>query len=268
MSKIIVFAFPVFLAAMALEWWWDRRQLRLGKVAHSRYAFNDTINSLSLGLLSQVTGVLLKFIGLAAYALAFEHLALFPDAQLWKHWYGWLLALLMYDLCYYGLHRAGHEVAFLWAAHVVHHQSQAYNLSTALRQTSTGGLLGWVFYLPLAVLGVPPLVFGIVGDMGTAIPLGYKVCEQMEADTKKVPFNALLHVGDIAYASTAMTATASTATTTTNTATTNAATASTQSEGAAAITRRPATRPAICNSTRRRFSKPSPSGTSSMVPKK
>jgi len=162
MSKIIVFAFPVFLAAMALEWWWDRRQLRLGKVAHSRYALNDTINSLSLGLLSQVTGVLLKFIGLAAYALAFEHLALFPDAQLWKHWYGWLLALLIYDLCYYGLHRAGHEVALLWAAHVVHHQSQAYNLSTALRQTSTGGLLGWVFYLPLAVLGVPPLVFGIV----------------------------------------------------------------------------------------------------------
>ena len=50
----------------------------------------------------------------------------------------------------------------MWAAHVVHHQSQAYNLSTALRQTSTGGLLGWVFYLPLAVLGVPPLVFGIV----------------------------------------------------------------------------------------------------------
>ena len=49
MSKIIVFAFPVFLAAMALEWWWDRRQLRLGKVAHSRYALNDTINSLSLG---------------------------------------------------------------------------------------------------------------------------------------------------------------------------------------------------------------------------
>jgi alkylglycerol monooxygenase len=46
-----------------------------------------------------------------------------------------------------------------WAAHVVHHQSQAYNLSTALRQTSSGALLGWIFYLPMALAGVPPLVF-------------------------------------------------------------------------------------------------------------
>ena len=49
-----------------------------------------------------------------------------------------------------------------WAAHVVHHQSQDYNLSTALRQTSSGALFGWVFYLPMALAGVPPLVFGVV----------------------------------------------------------------------------------------------------------
>ena len=73
-----------------------------------------------------------------------------------------MLALLFYDFCYYWLHRAGHEVAVFWAAHVVHHQSQQYNLSTALRQTSSGALLGWVFYLPMAVAGVPPLIFGIV----------------------------------------------------------------------------------------------------------
>ena len=66
-------------------------------------------------------------------------------------------------LCiYYWLHRMGHEVALLWAAHAVHHQSEDYNLSTALRQTSSGFLLAWVFYLPLALLGFPPLVFGAV----------------------------------------------------------------------------------------------------------
>jgi alkylglycerol monooxygenase len=54
------------------------------------------------------------------------------------------------------------RVAVFWAAHVVHHQSQDYNLSTALRQTSSGALLGWVFYVPMAVAGVPPLVFGVV----------------------------------------------------------------------------------------------------------
>jgi len=77
-------------------------------------------------------------------------------------WWVWVAALIGYDFCYYWLHRAGHRVAGLWAAHVVHHQSEDYNLSTALRQTSTGFLFSWIFFLPLAVLGVPPLVFGIV----------------------------------------------------------------------------------------------------------
>jgi hypothetical protein len=74
----------------------------------------------------------------------------------------WAGALLLYDFCYYWLHRCGHEVNLLWAAHVVHHQSEHYNLSTALRQTGSGVLLGWLFYLPLAVLGVPFKVFVIV----------------------------------------------------------------------------------------------------------
>ncbi len=53
----------------------------------------------------------------------------------------------------------GHERNILWAAHSVHHQSEDYNLTTALRQTSTGFLLSWIFYLPMAVVGVPLLVF-------------------------------------------------------------------------------------------------------------
>jgi uncharacterized membrane protein YhhN len=88
--------------------------------------------------------------------------ALWRNDAFWLSWYGWVLALVFYDFCYYWLHRAGHEVAVFWAAHVVHHQSQDYNLSTALRQTSSGALLGWLFYLPMALAGVPPLVFGIV----------------------------------------------------------------------------------------------------------
>ena len=69
---------------------------------------------------------------------------------------------MLYDLCYYWHHRFGHTVALFWAAHVVHHQSEDYNLSTALRQTSSGWVAGWLFYLPMAVLGFPPLVFGVV----------------------------------------------------------------------------------------------------------
>jgi len=166
MSKIIVLAFPVFLLMIALEWWWDRRHLRLsaqlGCEAKSSYGLSDTLSSLSMGLLSQVAGVFGKFVAVATYGVFFSTVALWPQADIWNHWYGWLLALLLYDLCYYWLHRAGHEVAVFWAAHAAHHQSQHYNLSTALRQTSTGALLGWLFYLPMAALGVPPVLFGIV----------------------------------------------------------------------------------------------------------
>jgi alkylglycerol monooxygenase len=77
-------------------------------------------------------------------------------------WWVWVLGLIAYDFCYYWHHRFGHTVSFFWASHVVHHQSEDYNLSTALRQTSGGWLLGWIFYLPMAVAGVPPLVFGVV----------------------------------------------------------------------------------------------------------
>jgi hypothetical protein len=77
-------------------------------------------------------------------------------------WWVWLLALVAYDFCYYWNHRLGHTCALFWAAHTVHHQSEDYNLSTALRQTSSGFVFGWIFYVPMAVLGFPPTVFAVV----------------------------------------------------------------------------------------------------------
>ena len=111
-------------------------------------------------MISQVVGVFSKLLTIGIYAWCVEHLALFalPADSLWV----WAGALLLYDFCYYWLHRMGHEVNVLWAAHVVHHQSEDYNLSTALRQTGSGVLLGWLFYLPMALLGVPLQVFVVV----------------------------------------------------------------------------------------------------------
>jgi uncharacterized membrane protein YhhN len=109
--------------------------------------------------------VLLPLLTIGMYSAVQSRLSLVPAAPaeaFWNSWYGWLLALVFYDFCYYWLHRMSHESALLWAAHVVHHQSQRYNLSTALRQPGTDLLLGWIFYLPLAVAGVPPVLFGIV----------------------------------------------------------------------------------------------------------
>ena len=153
MGKAIAFATPVFFLLIALELLVARARGLSGA-----YRLNDAINSLSLGVMSQVVGLFVRVLNYGIYALVFEHVALgtWPD-----EWWAWVLAIVFYDFCYYWNHRLGHESAVFWASHVVHHQSQRYNLSTALRQTSSGAFLGWIFYLPMAVAGVPPEMFAV-----------------------------------------------------------------------------------------------------------
>ncbi|MFN4121148.1 lysoplasmalogenase family protein [Acidovorax sp.] len=156
-SQIIVLATPVFFVLIAIE-------LAIGlKRQRNTYRLADAVSSISLGMLSQTSAVFTRLLRIGIYTALFEHVALWRNDAFWTSLPGWLLALLFYDFCYYWLHRMGHESAVLWAAHAVHHQSQDYNLSTALRQTSSGALLGWIFYVPMALAGVPPLVFAVVG---------------------------------------------------------------------------------------------------------
>ena len=159
--QVIVLATPVFLLMIAMEFAWSRRATARVRGARA-FKLNDLINSISLGIISQLSGVLTKLLGIGIYTVVFGAVAIYPHMEFWSTWYGVLLALVFYDFCYYWLHRAGHVVGLFWAAHVVHHQSQHYNLSTALRQTSSGAFFGWIFYLPMALAGVPPLIFGIV----------------------------------------------------------------------------------------------------------
>ena len=155
-SQVIVLATPVFFALIAVEYAIGVKRRR------NTYRLDDAISSIGLGMLSQISGVFTRLLRVGIYTAVYSAVAIWPDHPFWTTWAGWLTALVFYDFCYYWLHRAGHESAVFWAAHVVHHQSQDYNLSTALRQTSSGALLGWVFYLPMAMSGVPPLVFGVV----------------------------------------------------------------------------------------------------------
>ncbi|MFN3570288.1 MAG: sterol desaturase family protein, partial [Polaromonas sp.] len=155
-SQIIVLATPAFFLLIAIEFAWGWAKGR------NTYRLNDAVSSIGLGMLSQVSAVFTRLFRIGIYTAIYSSVALYPNPEFWNTWYGWLIALVFYDFCYYWLHRAGHESAVFWAAHVVHHQSQDYNLSTALRQTSSGALLGWIFYVPMALAGVPPLIFGIV----------------------------------------------------------------------------------------------------------
>jgi len=153
-SQIIVVATPVFFALIAFE-------LAVG-VARSRngYRLGDALSSIGLGVMSRIVGLFTALLTLGIYVWIHDRFAIaqLPTGSVWT----WIAALFAYDFLYYWHHRAGHRVALLWAAHVVHHQSEDYNLSTALRQTSSGWLAGWMFYLPMALLGFPPLVFGVV----------------------------------------------------------------------------------------------------------
>jgi len=153
--NVIVYAIPVFVALMAMEFGIG---LALGR---NVYRLNDAIGSLTAGILSQVSGVFTLALSVGIYLLVYNHFALFRLAE--DDWRVWIGALIVYDFCYYWNHRIDHEVGLFWAAHVVHHQSEQFNLSTALRQPSSGVLLGWIFYLPMAIAGVPPVVFVAVG---------------------------------------------------------------------------------------------------------
>ncbi len=153
MGKAIAIATPVFFLMILVEALWARAR---GVPA---YRLNDAVNSLSLGVLSQIANLFMRVLNYGIYVVVFEHVALgqWPTDA----WWAWALAIVFYDFCYYWDHRAGHEVAVFWGEHVVHHQSQCYNLSTALRQTSSSALLTWIFFLPMAVAGVPPEMFAV-----------------------------------------------------------------------------------------------------------
>ena len=150
----IALAFPVFLFAIAVE----------ALYAHWRgsrsYALPDALTSIHFGYLSEVERTLARLVVAAIYAAVYQRYHAFElSATDWRVWVG---ALLAYDFCYYWVHRFGHQVNLVWASHQVHHSSEYFNLSTALRQTATGSLLKWPFYLGLAVIGVPPMVFATV----------------------------------------------------------------------------------------------------------
>ncbi|MBK8341303.1 MAG: sterol desaturase family protein [Flavobacteriales bacterium] len=156
--EYIVLSIPLFFALIGAELLWSWRS---GKPV---YRLNDFVANLGCGIGSQVVGAFTKTFIFAAYLWTYDHWRLFTleSTALTA-----LTAFLLIDVLYYWFHRLSHEVGFLWAAHVVHHQSEEYNLSVALRQSWFQGLFSWWFYLPLAVLGFHPVMILTVGAFVT-----------------------------------------------------------------------------------------------------
>jgi alkylglycerol monooxygenase len=149
-------AIPFFILAMLVEYLYGRL------VKRQTYRLADTVNSLQLGTLSRLVDVLRLGFSAVVFGALVKWLGVKPWSMdsAWQ----WVAAFVAYDFCYYWKHRFGHEWRIMWASHIAHHQSEEFNLSTALRQTGTD-YVGFVFYIPLYLAGVPAAVVITVGSL-------------------------------------------------------------------------------------------------------
>lgn len=155
----IVLSIPVFFTLIGVE-------LLVARFTHQKlYRLPDAISNISCGITSQLSGLFLKIFGIGIYQFLFEEFSLFTlDNRAW--WY-WLALILLVDFAYYWAHRMSHEVNLFWGGHIVHHQSEEYNLSVALRQSSLQIIWTFAFNLPLAILGFNTLDFVLVAAFNT-----------------------------------------------------------------------------------------------------
>ena len=151
----VAIAIPAFVALIIVE----LIAVRLGW--RGDYDWRDTGTSLAMGLGNTITGAVLGGLVAGMSVWVFQYRLIDIPVT----WWSLALCFVLDDLAYYVFHRSAHRVRWFWASHVIHHSSQHYNLSTALRQTWTGFFsLGFIFRMPLFLLGFPPeLVFFCAG---------------------------------------------------------------------------------------------------------
>jgi len=157
----LVYGVPCFLGFIALE-------LSYSKVFDNKdlYKKKDLISSLSLGVGSAILGALLKTVSvMLVFNFAYEVFnplvnGVRTNIMGWQSfgyaWYIWIICMLLDDFAYYWFHRQNHMVRIFWAAHIVHHSSDNFNLGTAVRN-------GWftlfykpLFYVWIVMIGFPP----------------------------------------------------------------------------------------------------------------
>tara|TARA_B100000427_G_scaffold66317_1_gene52861 strand:- start:3331 stop:4569 length:1239 start_codon:yes stop_codon:yes gene_type:complete len=156
-SPLITYAIPFFMLLVGIEFIYGLIK------RENNYRINDALASMSLGLISRFIPLLGLGFQYVVYTYVAEefNLSLLNSTETWV----WVTAFFMYDLCYYWMHRLHHEIKVFWATHVVHHHGEEFNLSTAMRQTSTGFLWKWIFFLPMFIIGIPPNVFVTVAGI-------------------------------------------------------------------------------------------------------
>jgi len=158
-KNYIALAIPFFFLLIAVE------MLAARLMKRKVYRLNDSINDLSCGVMQRLMVTFFSALMIAGYFYLYANLRFF-SLEPTSPWV-WVAAFFATDFIYYWFHRFSHEINFLWAAHVVHHQSEEYNLAVALRQSAFQPFFSSVFYWPMALLGFPPLVFLTISAFNT-----------------------------------------------------------------------------------------------------
>ena len=154
---ILLVAIPFFAGMVALEWWAVMR----GR-ARGRYATRDGLASMAMGLGNAASDLLFGALSLGALLWVWQFRLVDLGGGLWVI----VLAFVAGDFLYYWKHRWAHRVRWLWSAHVVHHSSEHYNLTTALRQPWNNHFTGYVLLSsPLVMLGFHPLILGFAAAL-------------------------------------------------------------------------------------------------------
>jgi len=126
------------------------------------YRFNDAIGSLATGMLNRTMNFITLYANWAAYSALFAY---FGFQSLTESVLVWIAAFIIYDFFYYWSHRLAHVYSLFWNSHAVHHQSEEFNLTTALRQPFTGFVKGSIVYLPMVFMGFDPTIVATVGSL-------------------------------------------------------------------------------------------------------
>ncbi len=138
---------PIFFVVVLLEWFIGKRK---GKEV---YQFSDAIANMCAGMAERMFDFFWAIIMLFIFKWIYDNFAIF---HIPRNVFTWILCLLAYDFLYYWYHRLGHEANFLWAIHIVHHQSEEYNYTVASRQSGIQAIAKTFFIAPLPLLGFAP----------------------------------------------------------------------------------------------------------------
>jgi alkylglycerol monooxygenase len=158
----IVHSIPIFFILIGIELVVERFTNK------ELYKFPDAVANISCGITSQLSGLFLSVLGVGVYVIVYEKLAFVEMSEIvTSQWWYWIALILLVDLAYYWAHRMSHEVNLFWGGHVVHHQSEEYNLSVALRQSSFQVVWTFAFSLPIALLGFKPQDFVYISAFNT-----------------------------------------------------------------------------------------------------